>query len=170
MALRKCGGCQKDIGANAAVCPQCGEPAPKRTVSLTTVIGVSLAAVFLWNIVSRAVLENAPAGAAAAVATKAASEPKVDQSPKMQADRKEMIQAFQEKGVLGEVKCGQLGATATVRPAFYRLDFEQKKVVVGVPAAYCFVPSFPYGAVTLVDSKTNKAVGSFNSVGGLKLE
>jgi len=171
MALRKCGGCQKEIGANAAVCPQCGEPAPKRTGSFTLFIGVPFAAIFLWGIFFRSAHLDTPAEAAAAVAAKAASEPKVDQSPTMQAGRKEMIESLQEKGVFGEVKCSEAGgATVVVRPAFYRLDFEQKKVFVSVPAAYCFEPKWGIVSVDLVDSKTNKDAGSFSPLFGLKLE
>lgn len=170
MALRKCGGCHKEIGANAAVCPQCGEPGPKRTGNLTKFIGVPLAAFILWRVVSIASHQDTPAEAAATVAAKAASKLKVDQSPTMQAERKEMIESLQEKGVFGKVKCSEAGAaTVVVRPGFYRLDFEQKKAFASVLGAYCFDPKWGIVSVDLVDSKTNKDVGSYGLL-GLRLE
>lgn len=171
MALRKCGGCHKEIGANAALCPQCGEPAPKRTGSFTLFIGVPFAAIFLWGIFSRSAHLDTPAEAAAAVATKEASKLKVDQSPTMQAGRKEMIESLQEKGVFGELKCSEVGgATVVVRPAFYGLDFDQKRALVSVPGAYCFDPKWGIVSVDLVDSKTNKDAGSYGPLLGLRLK
>jgi hypothetical protein len=57
-----------------------------------------------------------------------------------------------------------------VAPRFYELDFDTKQKFVGVVYAYAYDGSGDYEIVRVMDSRTNKSVGTFSKGLGLKLD
>ena len=97
--------------------------------------------------------------------------PTVDKSEKMQKGRQELLGKLMGEKVFTKYEAGTTGtARAYVAPRFYTLDFDQKQNFVGVVFAYYFDGAGNFDMVRLIDSRTNKTVGSFTQETGLKLD
>jgi hypothetical protein len=170
MALRKCGGCAREIGANAAVCPQCGEPAPKETSRFTLFVVVAICGAVLVSIVTAAIRPDPVAVAAAAVPVAVpvpvpvpvVEPPKTKEFLERKAKNLRLIERMQEAGLIGGLECAATQAAVVVRPRFYALDFKPKRDIAGIVYLWCFDTTKAHAIVGMLDSKTHKHVGTFS--------
>jgi hypothetical protein len=92
----------------------------------------------------------------------------LDKSEKMQATRAKLIADLVSRRIFARHEKPEDVARLWVGPSFYTLDFRDKQQFVSVVYAYYFNDTNPKNFVSLMDSRTNKAIGSLTS-GGLHL-
>lgn len=170
MAMITCRECGKEISSKAEACPNCGAKIPQKTSIFTWIVTVILGLSVVMVIVSpdKPSLEaNKPTAT-----TKKATRPTIDKSAQMQQKRADLIGKLMAAGVFDKSESrGDTLVRLWVRPAFYGLDFDDKKNFSSLVYAYYFDGSNPYlDTVILHDVRTNKEIGSYNASSGLDLE
>lgn len=165
--MRACGNGLTTAFMRAASCPGCGTPQKKPTGALTKFLGYPIAAGFLLVAIAAMLPSKEHGGTTEVPPVQVAT---VDKSEAAQKKRAELLQELRQRGLFGEVQCRSQGADVTVKPAFSGLDFGDKQSLVSVAYAYCFDGSDKYIGLNLLDSKTNKKVGTFSAAFGLSLK
>jgi hypothetical protein len=89
----------------------------------------------------------------------------LDKSEKMQATRAKLIADLVSRRIFVRHEMPEDVARLWVAPAFYTLDFRDKQQFASVVYAYYFNDTNPRNLVRLVDSRTNKTVGTLTSAG-----
>jgi len=101
--------------------------------------------------------------------------PKLDKSERAQSQRKKLIDDLISKGVFQKVEVPGSAPRVWVKPLFYESDFDQKEAFVGLVYSYYFDGSDELAFVRVLDSRSNKEVGTYSQVnnwgrGGLKMK
>lgn len=173
--LVSCAHCGATIARAAPTCPQCGgpqwQPPPKRkTSAVTWFFAIFLGAPCLLSVFIGAWFSANPPP------PKAAPPPSqrwvaLQNEPASTTDgRRALIQKLLDRGIVHEVEYRSSGSTISVRPAFYSLSFDDKQAFVSAIATEAYRRSERADVARIVDSRTNKKVGSFSFAFGLDLE
>ena len=97
------------------------------------------------------------------------TQPKVD--PKLQADRKAVIEKMIARGIFTKVEPGVSVPKCWAGSQFYAATFEEKSSFVGVVYAYYFPDGGSLGDLVQVkDTMTGKPIATFTRVGGLEMK
>lgn len=183
--LKKCRDCGHAMSGRAGACPSCGAPAKSKPGCLSYLFAMALfigGFFFVCNkiMTSPAINdamtespEEAKLKEEDRALAKAAEEKrwKAACPESKQKARKKLIQEMMRSGVLQKVESPGGAPRIWVDPAFYALDFDEKKTLIEVVAAYyaCFNRDDMTPARVL-DGKTGNEIGSFDAYGGLDLD
>jgi hypothetical protein len=95
-----------------------------------------------------------------------ATEPRLDKSPNMQAERKKIIQEVIGHGYFTRVEQnGTAMPRAWVTPKFTESDFQDKENVLSIVYSYYFDGTSRVDSLALIDSRTGKEIGRFDQAG-----
>lgn len=90
-----------------------------------------------------------------------------DRSPETQAKRKRAIDELIQRGVFSKVDKTSDVTSAWVRPAFYALDFDQKKDVMNI--VYGYYCDDDNTAVLIKSASSGKIIGTYSLTLGLEM-
>lgn len=178
MALVTCPDCGNSISSEAPACPHCGRPfkaahkvtlpPPKRGIgcggAILIVVGIAVVAGMVMESVDPTPRAKPPKAATSEAASDDPDVAALDKSPKMQAERKALLEKLQISGGMTTLDCRANGATMAVTPDFQQSTFETQQSLASVAWAYCF-DGTELAVVRLVDSRTRKAYGTFSPAG-----
>lgn len=93
-------------------------------------------------------------------------------SAKDKSEAKSFIKKMTAGGYIKSIECRKDsdGGTVLVREAFYREDFEEKKLAAGLFYVFCAQQGELFAGIYLVDARTNERAGRYSPGGGLSME
>lgn len=154
MALVKCKECGVEISEKADKCPQCGSPSQKKSSGF----GAFAVLVLLFAIGFSLMSPSADDDASEIYAN-------LDRSSGMQKDRKKLIDKLIDRGIFKEATARTGTPKVVVKPAFYSLDYDDKKLFTEVVFTYYLARGKKNSTLLISDYKTGKNIGSFSSLG-----
>lgn len=160
MSVTKCKACKQQIGKNAEVCPNCGEPQKRKSVGCLGAIGIVIVVLVLAGIIAQEIVPTP-------------SQPKpsktVDVDCSLQADRGQFIQKMINDGYWEKVHRPAKLTRIDVMPLFMASATKaDKEKFVSVVSAWDRCEGGD-GLITLIDAMTGNEVGSYGDY-GLKLK
>ncbi len=105
------------------------------------------------------------------VAAAIQAKPAFDRSPEKQAARVKLIKQLQTTGFIGDINDRGKGVVDVfVKPSFLASEFKDKVNIASMIYGYYFDGSKITDTVYLLDSRSGKSVGTFNSLRSLRME
>jgi hypothetical protein len=163
MSLRACKDCGGQVSTDAATCPACGKPQKRTPIGCGGGLVLMVLVAWLASAIVRSVGDQPePTPQKASVNQKA---DQVEQAPAKRPDAEqkkldEFVRSSIKAGAFSKVECRSLGGTVGVTPTFMASAFEMKEKLLTAVWAKCFPPA-QLAVLRLVDSRTNREVGTF---------
>ena len=164
MALKECAECKKQISDQAIACPQCGAPqsaamgkTEKKKTSFVTKLVLVLAVLFFIGSIS-------------GKSNNQIAHQAIDKSDGMQSKREALINELKQRGIVTKITANDHAVRVSVSPSFYALDFDAKQSMISAIFAYHLAQNPNIGFARVLDSRTNKEIGKFDTTMGLSLD
>jgi len=140
----------------------------EKTLSIVIVSLLALLAIVYlgWNTIPA----SSPDTVQAVTAPPATPKPTIDHSPKLQSDRKALIEKMIQLDVFTKVvQNGNAMPRAWVGRTFPEMPFDEKVKALTLVYAYYFDGSNRTASVAIIDGRTGKEIGRFDQA-GLRLD